>query len=192
MKTDAAVVGLLLLWVVMNLLLLNLVVAIMSSTYEAVKEKAEKVFLFDMYEITIEYSRRSAAVPWPVNVITILFDLINFFRNWKKLEALWKTHKWHSRLDLFLRRNLSCPQLHAQWLHKNFRENPGNKRPSTDEISKEEWTLVERDMEVEQYWELKMSAFMERARNKFLQSAKFTELKEKWHLKIASADDGQS
>jgi hypothetical protein len=57
---------------------LNLVIAIMSSTYAAIKEKADKVFLVDLYDIANEFSRRSAAAPWPINVVLVVVDIINF------------------------------------------------------------------------------------------------------------------
>ncbi len=39
----------------------------------------EQVYLFDLYDITNENARLSAAVPWPINVFASLVDLFFFF-----------------------------------------------------------------------------------------------------------------
>eukprot|EP00961_Rhodomonas_salina_P273183 3691144-Rhodomonas_salina.1 len=61
----------------------------MSSTYNSVKEKSEKVFLADLHDITNEFSRRSVAAPWPLNVIFIIIDTVHFFVNKYVSNAGW-------------------------------------------------------------------------------------------------------
>jgi hypothetical protein len=42
------------LFVVLNLLMLNLVIAVMSNTYTTVEAAAERQYLMDLYQITTE------------------------------------------------------------------------------------------------------------------------------------------
>lgn len=180
MKTDAAVGSMMILWVVMNLLLLNLVVAIMSNTYQTVKDKSEKIHLFEMYEITKAFSRRSLAAPWPLNVcVFFLFDYINY---WAKRTQVNKLYQWpnqseSTKLDLYLRRNRRVDELAER---KDYPAKGGD-----GYIIKENLQI---DSEVEQFWELRLRSFTERARVAFLKSDEYQQFCVQWQVPQAAED----
>lgn len=189
MKTDAAMIGLILLWIVMNLLLLNLVIAIMSSTYESVKEKSEKIFLRDLYEITNEFARRSAAAPWPVNVVLILFDIGYFVSRTVMIDKIWPSQTLNRKFDLFMRRNISLDKKQQTEIHTKAVESGETLGADDVKRAKEAHRKpVMRDMEVEYFWGLKMTAFTERARNKFLEDEQWMDLRKQWKLRFAEKD----
>ena len=91
---------------------LNLVIAIMSSTYASISDQANRRYLFDLYEIHEEFSRRSVAAPWPLNVPLFIFDMINYRRQLELVKEIWGEIP---SFDSYLRRNMTLENL---LLHK--------------------------------------------------------------------------
>ena len=83
----------------------------MSSTYASISEQANRTYLLDLYEIQEEFSRRSVAAPWPLNVPLFSGDLIIYFWKQKLVGKIWANDRFNS----YLRRNMTLENL---LLHK--------------------------------------------------------------------------
>ena len=90
-----------------NILLINLLIAIMSSTYEDVKSRAKRARLIDKYYLLEECSRRAISHPPPVNVIYLLIEVVAFCipSVQKKLRKKYPDCNLFRRFDLYLARN---------------------------------------------------------------------------------------
>jgi hypothetical protein len=73
-----------LLFIITNVLLMNLLVALMTSTYEEVSARASRQRLIDRYDLIEEHLRRSYTYPVPINLIMVMVKLINFGRVGRK------------------------------------------------------------------------------------------------------------
>jgi hypothetical protein len=73
-----------LLFIITNILLMNLLVALMTSTYEEVSARASRQRLIDRYDLIEEHLRRSYTYPVPINLIMVMVKLINFWRVGRK------------------------------------------------------------------------------------------------------------
>lgn len=76
LTTDHANWVTIVMWPVMNLMLVNLLIAIMNDTYMEVKDQSRLQWMIQMYYIAKEY--RS---PSRLNVIMLIADVVNFLRN---------------------------------------------------------------------------------------------------------------
>jgi hypothetical protein len=72
-----------LLFIITNVLLMNLLVALMTSTYEKVAARASRQRLIDRYAL-IEEHRRSYTYPVPFNVFIIIWLIIDFIHSGRK------------------------------------------------------------------------------------------------------------
>ena len=64
-----------LLWLytfLVTIVLVNLLIAQMSSTYEAVKDNAEQLALYQKVELFLEYKDNREVLPPPLNLVVIL------------------------------------------------------------------------------------------------------------------------
>jgi hypothetical protein len=92
----------------LNLVLINLLIATMSSTYASVSAKAAKWKLLYEYELVQEHARRAIAYPAPFNLILLLLDLILITFHPQVQEHLkhnYPDYTWGQRLERFLARN---------------------------------------------------------------------------------------
>jgi hypothetical protein len=128
----------------LNLVGLNLLIAMMSSTYAKVSARAQSQRCVYTYSLVHEYSQRAIAVPPPFNLILLMSDLIQFFWNSKGIRDLYPDYTFLQRLDKFLARNEHITT--AQWLPGATHAN-NNKENDKDRRMRE-----------------KISAFMEHAR----------------------------
>eukprot|EP01084_Bolivina_argentea_P022070 40994_1 len=66
-----------------TIILTNLLIALMTTQYENVQEKARSQIIYDKAELTYDLSSRSRLLPPPLNIvvfiIAIIIDIINFF-----------------------------------------------------------------------------------------------------------------
>lgn len=85
MNSDASMLGLMICWIVMNIILVNLLIARMSSTYSRIEKQSEKEWMFDLYLATKEYMRLTASIPIPFNIVPLIIDISLFFL--KRLRA---------------------------------------------------------------------------------------------------------
>jgi hypothetical protein len=72
-----------LLFIITNVLLMNLLVALMTSTYEEVAARASRQRLIDRYAL-IEEHRRAYTYPVPFNVFIIIWHIIDFIYSGRK------------------------------------------------------------------------------------------------------------
>ncbi len=72
------------LFIITNVLLMNLLVALMTSTYEEVAARASRQRLIDRYDLIEEHLRRAYTYPVPINVFTSIYKLIHFIHSGRK------------------------------------------------------------------------------------------------------------
>lgn len=107
-------------WVVMNIIMVNLLIARMSSTYSRIEKQSEKEWMLDRYLATNEYMRHTTSIPIPFNVLPLLIDLAFFFlkqiKDWftAAKEQGWDEYtqspsSWTSRLTQHLSRTKRRP-----------------------------------------------------------------------------------
>ena len=91
----------------LNLVLINLLIATMSSTYAKVSAKAQHWKLLYEYEVVQEHARLAIAVPPPFNLLWLTFDLIKLCSNKKNVRRIYPDYTWFQRIERFLARNTS-------------------------------------------------------------------------------------
>jgi len=129
-----------------NVLCLNLLIAMMSSTYNEKTAIANRDRLIEKYGMVEEHSRRALALPVPFNVITTIFDLFLFiFVYYDSVQERYPECSRFERLNLFMSR--TQPFSPARWIGSKARD------------SKKEHEVNE-----ERRFGQSVSAFMERAR----------------------------
>ena len=91
-------------------------IAIMSSTYSSIEAQANRTYLFDLYDIQQEFSRRSVAAPWPLNVPLFILDMFLYVSRRELVREVWgQEAKPKDIVDSYLRRNMT---LENMLLHK--------------------------------------------------------------------------
>ena len=83
MTNSPSLIFLVLAFFVLNLVLMNLLIAMMSGTYEKRSQLASSTRLFDTYELLLQNSRVAVSAPPPFNILLIVFNLILWFWNFK-------------------------------------------------------------------------------------------------------------
>jgi hypothetical protein len=91
----------------LNLVLINLLIATMSSTYNNVSAKAEHWKLLYEYELVQEHARRSIAFPPPFNLVLLMLDVLLYFWYEKNVKKIYPDYTRGQRLERFLARNRS-------------------------------------------------------------------------------------
>ena len=76
-------VALMVYMVIANILLINLLIAMFSSTFQDVQENTDQIWKFQRYRLVFEYYD-SPILPPPLNFIAYLVSCINYFKNKKK------------------------------------------------------------------------------------------------------------
>jgi hypothetical protein len=134
-----------------NILCLNLLIAMMSSTYNDKTAIAVRDRLIEKYGMVEEHARRYIAVPVPFNVITTIQELFAFFFiYYDSVHERYPECSLFERFNLFMSRNR--PFSPARW----FRSDTQN--------SHEEHVVTEHEAVDERRFGQTVSAFMERAR----------------------------
>jgi hypothetical protein len=106
MTNDWSIVLVILTFFVMNIVLMNLLIAMMANTYETIQSQVELEMLLERYHLTDEFSRYSTSLPPPLNVIGLLYQLVNYlYRRKEFYRQLPKATTFLRGLDLFLRRD---------------------------------------------------------------------------------------
>jgi hypothetical protein len=111
MQNTPSFVFLIVTFILLNVVLLNLLIAMMASTYERNLEKSEQKALMDAYDI----ARRSAYIcisaPCPLNIVALILELCIFLiyivvpTCREKVKAKFPGCSFWRKLELFLRRN---------------------------------------------------------------------------------------
>mmetsp|Transcript_34109 Transcript_34109/g.80903 ORF Transcript_34109/g.80903 Transcript_34109/m.80903 type:complete len:264 (+) Transcript_34109:15-806(+) len=111
MTTGISIVWLIILFGVVNLILFNLLIALMSHTFERIQKESERQWMINHYNSTNEYLRFAMALPSPLNVPGIFFELATFllwFMNPEKRAVLRREFcgfTWQRSVAIFLSRN---------------------------------------------------------------------------------------
>lgn len=114
MSTMSSVIILMMLWVMMNLVLVNLLIAMMSNTYQAIERKSERQWMIDLYQLVKEASRFALTVPAPFNLLWIMNEIWFFVQhlNEGKLDRLYgERTSWRLKLRLHISRNMSTQRM---------------------------------------------------------------------------------
>jgi hypothetical protein len=94
----------LVLFVVVNIIALNLLIAIMSNTFAEVQAKAKKQWMKDLYSIIEEHRLTALAFPSPLNLIFTIGSFFNFLvRRWRWIVQKGRTDEFVWGFGLFLR-----------------------------------------------------------------------------------------
>jgi hypothetical protein len=83
MNNSPSLFFLILAFFVLNLVLMNLLIAMMSGTYEKRSQLASSTRLFDTYELLVQNSRVAMSAPPPFNILFIAVNLISWFWNYE-------------------------------------------------------------------------------------------------------------
>jgi hypothetical protein len=75
-------VSLMVYMVVVNVLLINLLIAMFSATFKRVQEKSDQIWKFQLYRLVFEY-RDTSKFPPPFNFIDFFIKLVKLIRNEK-------------------------------------------------------------------------------------------------------------
>ena len=109
----SSVIILMMLWVMMNLVLVNLLIAMMSNTYQRVESQSQRQWMIDLYHLVKECSRFSLTVPAPFNLLWIIGELLLFlYWLWDgRLDILYPDMGWRMKLRYHISRNMSTARL---------------------------------------------------------------------------------
>ena len=142
MNNSASIILVVTTFVMLNLMLFNLLIAMMTSTYETKTKRAKGARLLYKYSLLVEHSRWVVAVPLPLNVPSLVIEIVYFWFQYDALKHKYPDCTVWQRFDLFLSRNI---------------------RPSktVDVTDKEE---AQQMSKADQKIHAGISAFMERAR----------------------------
>ena len=89
-----------------NVALLNLLIAMMASTYEDIRQQALRQRLLDLYTVSREHNRRAMMSPIPFNVLFYFWSIAKFvFIYPRMLEREYPECSHFHRLALFMTRN---------------------------------------------------------------------------------------
>jgi len=105
MTNDWSVLVVIVIFFIMNVVLMNLLIAMMAGTYESVYNRVELERMIELYLTTEEFSRYSAVFPAPFNIPLLCYELIRFFLKRTAINDHWPNCPWYKQLDLFLSRN---------------------------------------------------------------------------------------
>ena len=166
MTNSASIILVVMTFVFLNLMLMNLLIAMMTSTYESKSSRAKRDLLLYKYQIIEEHSRRVVAIPVPFNVFYLLYEMADFWWEYKALKHLLPDCTWSQRLDSFLSRNQrpsriagadynKHPALHIQI--KNLLSFSWHQKMKDED-------QIPQTIEADQLTQARLSAFMERAR----------------------------
>jgi len=109
LDNDASVIFLIITFLVLNIVLMNLLIAMMASTYEKVLEAASAQRLEDTYDLMTEHSRAAMAAPLPFNVFTGILEVGNLVFQWRRLLRKYPDCPVGRRIDLYMSRNTGLP-----------------------------------------------------------------------------------
>jgi hypothetical protein len=105
MTSSPAIIFLIFIFVLLNVVLMNLLIALMSSTYNSVFNKAKANRLLDKYALVRDASYLCFSVPAPFNIIALISELCIFLAYKRKVDDKFPDCTPGRKLELFLRRN---------------------------------------------------------------------------------------
>eukprot|EP00293_Proteomonas_sulcata_P014149 CAMPEP_0184298546 /NCGR_PEP_ID=MMETSP1049-20130417/9339_1 /TAXON_ID=77928 /ORGANISM="Proteomonas sulcata, Strain CCMP704" /LENGTH=530 /DNA_ID=CAMNT_0026608707 /DNA_START=47 /DNA_END=1639 /DNA_ORIENTATION=+ len=178
-RTDASVITLVFLFIIMNVVLLNLLIAIMSNTYQDVQLQSNRKFLMDLYEVSEDYSRISLGMPLPFNVLFIIFDFLGFLQY--SLDGTFKLLYPDLGPRERFQRHLSTNKTQLQERLELARHNEQHRRASQQgQVQK---TYKMRGQEA--YYQWRTDAFMENAKTRYIDRFNFgQDIKETYEAKV--------
>ena len=160
---DWSLIFVVVLFLLMNVVLMNLLIAIMSNTYDRVQSDVKLQSMLDTYDVSSEYSRYCAALPPPLNVIGTIYELCRFMAQYREVKMHWPRSSALRRFDLFLKRNSSnfYPSEERQL------ESPVTQLPTAQTGQN---PAKYRDTALAKLAHLKMVEFVERSRKDYIEA----------------------
>ena len=104
---DFSMVLLLVTFFLTNILLMNLLIAMMANTYESKIAIAHRDRLVDRYELVEEHARCAFAIPVPFNVVILVVEAVAFLLMYDSVQKKHPECSFFERWDLFVSRNRS-------------------------------------------------------------------------------------
>lgn len=189
-RTDAEMITLMLMFVVMNIMLLNLLIAIMSNSFTEIQEQANRKYLMAMHDLSREVSRLALAVPAPLNLPFLLVELLHFahLEANSRSKLVYGLESWLDRLQVHFGRNVSTTVrfnrvVYDKYLAWKKKERSMETMTKKDQDKLETWFKaldgspdvkdeLKRQRRQEEKTESLRDAFVERCRTKFMQEYK--------------------
>jgi hypothetical protein len=104
MTNSPAIIFLIFVFVLLNVVLMNLLIALMSSTYNSVFNQAKANRLLDKYGLVRDASYICYSLPPPFNIIGLISELCIFVAYKKKVDDKFPDCTLGRKLEIFLRR----------------------------------------------------------------------------------------
>lgn len=168
MTNTWAVIFVIMVFLLLNVVLMNLLIAMMASTYEKVQEQANLNKELDYYHIILAGSRYAASLPPPLNVIGLLFQCYKFKRQSKEISYYWPRTSLRRRFDLFLARNTRA--FYAREIRQPIKQKAARDKDTSVSKALDTKNQIVQSISSAKNEEMKMRMFMEHARKDYLLS----------------------
>ena len=114
-RNIASAIILIVIFVILNVVMMNLLIAQMSATFGEIQAHSALPRLLERFHLNEEHMFRSVAAPPPFNVITTIFDIFAFFFvYYDSVQVTYPECTLFERLNLFMSRNR--PFSPARWM----------------------------------------------------------------------------
>jgi hypothetical protein len=108
-------------FIVLNVILLNLLIAMMAGTFEKLSQQAKRQGMIQQFDRISEFRRKALGSPPFVNVFAILWDFCFFIVYYGQLKRKYIGCPFHKLLDIYLSRNVED-------IHEPLVENSDDRR----------------------------------------------------------------
>jgi len=122
MTNNESVLVLIVAFLILNVVLLNLLIARLSGTYEEVSNEAGFQRVQDVHKIYAEHSRGVLAIPPPFNIVFILAELLRFTYFYWDMCDMYKGCNLRTLLDIYLSRKSNDDSTHCIEVPQDRRE----------------------------------------------------------------------
>jgi hypothetical protein len=102
MKTAPSLIFLIFTFLVLNLVLMNLLIAMMAGIYEQRSQRAKSTRLLDTYKLLMNNSCVAVAAPPPLNIIIFMASMVRWFWHYKAIKRTYPFIRWQHRFEMFL------------------------------------------------------------------------------------------
>jgi hypothetical protein len=102
MKTAPSLIFLIFTFLVLNLVLMNLLIAMMAGIYDQMSQRAKSTRLLDTYKLLMDNSCVAVAAPPPLNIIFFMASMVRWFWHYNTIKTRYPFISWQHRFEMFL------------------------------------------------------------------------------------------
>ena len=102
MKTAPSLIFLIFTFLVLNLVLMNLLIAMMAGIYDQMSQRAKSTRLLDTYKLLMDNSCVAVAAPPPLNIIIFMASMVRWFWHYNAIKTRYPFIRWQHRFEMFL------------------------------------------------------------------------------------------